>query len=282
MHYAGRADLRPVGIDAILHLQCKHGQKHSKLEVLDVGKKPYSEIVSLIEDVAEVDRDQLGIMRIDLTADVRGVTVSWLKSHARFKFKRTENEYGQFRYSIVGHGEVETILAGARPNVYRIYNKTKEYLYQFRRMQRKASPDAEPLEFEKEFGLKDTDIVTRIERQCGGSQIPKELTMFGCLRNLPNFNPFRSLEIISSGQIALPSPEQCDGLEYYTGLGLHCEAQRVGMQEFRRKLNKQTQGNAARTLERYGRFFPDGAEAQITVEQIISTFRQSVIDQLAA
>ena len=62
-------------------------------------------------------------------------------------------------------------------------------------------------------------------------------------------HPFSSLEIITSGQSGLPAPEECEGLEYYTGLGLHSEALRMGMQEFRKKLNKQTKGNAARTLE---------------------------------
>jgi hypothetical protein len=281
-HYAGRADLREIGIDAILHLECKHGDNNSKLEVLDVGKKLYSDIVRLIENVAVVSPDQLGIMRIDLTADVPGVTVPWLKSHLRFKFKRTENEHGQFHYGLIGHGEVETILAGSRPNVFRVYNKTKECLFQFRRMQRKVGSDAKPLKFEKEFGLRETDVLTRIERQCGGQRIPAEIATFGCLQNLPKFNPFDSLEIISSGQSDLPSPEECDGLEYYTGLGLHSEAQRTSMQELRKKLNKQTQGNAARTLVKYGRFFPDGAETPITVEQVIETFRRSAIAQLAA
>jgi hypothetical protein len=282
LHYAGKADLRTVGIDAILHVQCKHGDSHSKLEVLDVGKKPYSEIVNLIESVTETNPETLGVMRIDLTADVKGVTVSWFKSHVRFRFKRTEHEHGQLHYGLIGHGCIETILAGSRPNVFRIYNKTNECLFQFGRIQRKTSIDAEPLEFEKEFGFKETDILTRVERQCGGNRIPSEIANFGCLQRLPNFNPFRSLEIIGSGQLALPSPEECEGLEYYTGLGLHNEAQRVGMQAFRKVLNKQTKGNAARTLERYGRFFPDGTEVPVTVEGLIEAFRQSTIDQLAA
>ena len=127
LHYAGRADLREIGKDALLHLQCKHGDHDSKLEILDVGKKTYSEMVQLIESVVELNPDALGIMRIDLAADAWDVPVPWLKSHVRFKFKRTEVEYGQFRYCLVGHGEVETILAGSSLNLYRLYNKIKEY-----------------------------------------------------------------------------------------------------------------------------------------------------------
>ena len=144
-HYAGRADLREIGIDALLHLQCKRGDHDSKLEILDVGTKTYSEMVQQIESVVEVNPDGLGIMRIDLAADAWDVSVPWLKSHVRFKFKRTEVEYGQLRYRLIGHGEVETILAGSRPNLYRLYNKIKEYLFQFRRMRRKRKLRCGPL-----------------------------------------------------------------------------------------------------------------------------------------
>jgi len=282
VHYAGKADLRHVGIDGILHVQCKHGDHHHKLEILDVGKKPYSEIVELIESVTTTKPESMGIMRVDLTADVLDVTVPWFKSHLRFKFKRAANEHGQIRYGLIGRGEVETILAGSRPNVFRIYNKTSECSFQFRRMQRKTSKDAEPLEFEKEFGFKVTDIRTRIERQCGGNRIPPELATFGSLQNAPAFDPFTSLEIVTSGHVALPLPEECDGLEYYTGLGMFAESKRVGMQEFRKRLNKQTRGNGARTIERYRRFFPHGEDRPITSEQIYETYRQSTIAQLAA
>jgi hypothetical protein len=281
-HYEGRTDLRAVGLDAILHVKCKHGDKHSKLEVLDVGKKPHSEIVKLIEDVARVNPNRLGIMRIDLTADVPGVTVPWLRSHSRWKFKRIEREYGRLPYGTVGRCEVETVTYGSRPNVIRVYNKVEECLSQFRMMQRKVIPSAEPLSFEKEFGLKETDILTRIERQCGGSRIPPELATFRCLQILPDFNPFTSLEIISSQCHSLPSPQECAGLEYYTGLGLHAESCRMGLQNFRKQLNQQSKGNAARTLERYHRFFPDGDQECISIEQIFKSYRQSTIDQLAA
>jgi hypothetical protein len=282
IHYEKKTDLRAVGIDAILHFRCRHGAKHSKLEILDTGKKPYSEIVSIIERVAKVRLDRLGIMRIDLTADLPGVTVPWLKPHVRFKFKRTEREYGQLQYGLVGHGEVETIIAGSRPNVLRIYNKTKECLYQFRRMQRQASPDADPLEFEKEFGLKETDILTRIERQIGGSRIPPEIANFRSLRNLPGFNPFDSLEIITSGESAIPSPAECNGLDYFTGIGLNCESKQLGMNQFRKMLNKQTKGNAARTIQRYREFFSNDSGPTISIKQVVEAYRQSTIDQLAS
>jgi hypothetical protein len=281
-HYEGRTDLRAVGLDAILHVKCRHGDKHSKLEIFDVGKKPYSEIVKLIEGVTDVELDGLGILRIDLTADVAGVTVPWLRSHVRLKFKRQEREYGQLQYGTVARCEVETLTYGSRPNVIRLYNKVEECRSQLRRMQRKLTKEAGPLNFEKEFGLKETDILTRIERQCGGSRIPAEIASFQNLQNLPDFNPFTSLEIIHSQRHSFPSPQECEGLEYYTGLGMYTEASRMGMQSFRKQLNQQSPGNAARTIERYGRFFPDGNQVAISIEQIVGAYRQSTIDQLTA
>lgn len=282
VHYAGKADLRSLGIDALLHVQCKHGDKQHKLELFDVGKKSYSEIVELVESVTDAAPAAMGIMRIDLTADVKDVPVEWFKQHARFKFKRTEREYGELKYESIGRGEVETIMAGSRPNVFRIYNKVAESEVQFRRMQRRQNADAEPLEFEKEFGFKESDILTRVERQCGGDRIPLELETFGSLHRAPDYNPFQNLEIVSSGMLTLPTPEECNGIDYFTGLGMHYKAKEIGMQEFRKLLNRQSNGNSARTLQRYGQFFPDEIENPISSEEIFEVYRDSVRKQLSA
>jgi hypothetical protein len=282
LHYTGKADLRPIGIDALLHVQCKHGGKDHKLELFDVGKKSYSEIVEVVESVTDAKPETMGIMRIDLTADVESISVEWFKQHARFKFKRTEREYGEVKYEMLGRGEVETIMAGSRPNVFRIYNKVAESQVQFRRMQRRQNTDAEPLEFEKEFGFKDTDTLTRVERQCGGDRIPVEFETFGSLHRAPDYNPFQNLEIVSSGLPTLPTPEECNGIDYFTGLGMHHESKRIGMQEFRKLLNRQTNGNAARTMQRYQPFFPDDIEKPISSNDIFEIYRNSVKEQLSA
>jgi hypothetical protein len=54
------------------------------------------------------------------------------------------------------------------------------------------------------------------------------------------------------------------------------------MHDFRKLLNKQTNGNGARTIERYGRFFADGSRTPITLEQIIEEYRASTILQLSS
>lgn len=282
VHYVGKADLRTIGIDALLHVQCKHGDHDHKLEIFDVGKKTFSEIAALVDSVTDANPEAMGIMRIDLTADVDGIPVPWFKEHARFKFKRTEREYGEVKYEMIGRGEVETIMAGSRPNVYRIYNKVAESRVQFRRMQKKRNLDAEPLEFEKEFGFKDTDILTRVERQCGGDRIPAELESLGSLHRAPDYNPFQNIEIISAGLPTLPTPEQCNGIDYFTGMGMYHEAKRVGMQEFRKLLNRQTNGNGARTMQRYRPFFVNEGRNSISATELFEIYRKSVKEQLSA
>jgi hypothetical protein len=248
-------------------------------EVKRAGQRAHDRLTLVFTDANPA---QMGIMRIDLTADVKDITVPWCKPRIRFKYKRIQKEYGELKYGTIGRGEVETIWAGCRPNVFRIYNKVAESKVQFRRMQLRAGKNGEQPDFEREFGFKKTDILTRIERQCGGNRIPPQLETFGDLHNAPDFNPFDVLEIVSSGHPNLPTPGECEGLEYYTGIGMHIEAQRLGMQQFRKSLNQQSKGNAARTIERYRRFFADKSETPITEEQIYGIYRDSVQKQLAA
>jgi hypothetical protein len=281
LHYEARADLRSLGIDAFLHFRCKHGDHHSKLEILDAGTKHYGEMISIIERLTTADPSELGIMRIDLAADIPNVTVPWFKSHVRFKYKRSEKEHGKNIYGLISRGEIETITAGSGSNMFRIYNKIAEYQSQLRNMRRTANQDADVLELEKEFGVKEKNILTRIERQCRGKGIPPEILTFSSLGSLPQLNPFSRVEIVRSKELELPRPEQCNGMEYYTGLGLHLESQRIGMQGLRKQLNKLSNGNAARTLTSYERFFPGGSLA-ITMEDILNAFRESTREQLAS
>lgn len=280
-YYAGRADLRHVGIDALLHLQCKstHGHDH-KLEILDVGKKSHRDILSLIEKVTPANPQTFGIMRIDLTADVREIPVSWAREHVRFKFKRSQREYGEIKFCVIGKSKVETITAGNRPNVFRIYDKVAESKVQFRQLLKKQSKDSEPLVFEHEFGFREEDTVTRFERQCGGALIPPDLATFGRLQRAVSFNPFNNLEIVGASNLAPLIPEQCDGIEYYAALGMQQEQRRLGMQGFRKQLNQQTKGNGARTMQRYGRFLANEGGLSLSAADLFETYKNSTQRQL--
>jgi hypothetical protein len=283
-YYSNRCDLRPLGIDAMLFLNAKFQSEHNhKLELLDTGKKTYSEFVEIAEAVFDLDPDSLGTMRIDLTADVADVSVSWCKQHTRIRFKRSNDEHGKLEYGQFGKAQVETLRAGKGDSLFRIYNKTEELKMQFRRMCRKQNRDAEPLDFEKEFGYSPDATITRFERQCRGRSIPGVLDTFARLPNAADYNPFDVVEFVQSGNAGLPSIDQCDSpSEYFTGLGLQAKCKEMGMQQFRPWLNKATKGNAARTMQRYGKFFPDGKAPGLTSADLYELYRESIKRQLSA
>jgi hypothetical protein len=132
-YYGGKCDLRPLGLDAILFLNCKFQKSHNhKLEILDAGKKCYSELVHLAESVFDGNPDSLGIMRIDLTADVFDVPLWWLRPRTRIKFKQFSEEYGKLEYGQFGRTQVETLRAGRGASLFRMYNKIEELRMQYR------------------------------------------------------------------------------------------------------------------------------------------------------
>jgi hypothetical protein len=282
-YYSGRCDLRPLGYDAILFLNCKFQKSHNhKLEILDTSKKCYSDFVNLAESVFEGNPDSLGIMRIDLTADVFDVPMSWLRPRTRIKFKQFSDEHGKLEYGQFGRTQVETLRAGKGDSLFRIYDKIAELQMQYRRLCRKASKDAEPPNFEREFGYRPDAVVTRFERQCRGQSVPDVLDSFAKLPYAPKFNPFDIVEIMSSGKTSLPTIEECETpSEYFIGKGLNQECREMGMQRFRPWLNKKTGGNAARMLKRYHRFFPTEGGLSLTGAQLYEKYRESMERQLA-
>jgi hypothetical protein len=283
-HYQGVADLRSLGIDAILHAYCKRTEPHNhKLELLDTGTKSYSELEEQIQAVFRIDSEQLGVMRLDLCADVPGIPVIWFQPRVRIKYKRFAGEVGKLQYEKLGSGKIETLIVGRRPNVFRIYDKVAECKMQFRKMTRRANPDSEPLDFEKEFGFAETATLTRIERQYGGKRIPPHLDTFGKLAHAPEHNPFEPLEILCGEGGAVPSVEECSGpTEYMTGMKMREMILEMGLQQFRAWLNKTSNGNAARIMERYKRFLPSDLAAVISTELIYGIYRKSAMKQLAA
>ncbi len=282
--YLGRGDLRPLGIDAILHVGYKFGDSHDhKLELLDTGKKSYSDLVTIIEAVTYADPEQLRVMRIDLCADVPGVPVLWFQPRVRVKYKRFANEIGQLKYERIGRGGIETLTAGKRPNLIRIYDKVAESKEQFRKILRKYSRDSESPTFENEFGFPENAIVTRVERQFGGDRIPECLNTFAKLPRAPEFNPFTSIEIIDGRGSRVPTIAECGGLtEWVIGTRYRELRDEMGMQQFRAFLNRHSQGNASRIIEKYSRFFAAGDDDCLDVGRIFSIYRQSAVRQLSA
>ena len=194
------------------------------------------------------------------------------------------HQIGPLKYEIIGKAGMETISAGRRPNVVRLYDKVAESKMQFRRMVKRCSKDADPLDFEKEFGFSLESILTRVERQFGGGRIPEEVSTFGKLCcAAPTFNPFDVLEITGETGGNLPAAHECDSVtEYLAGKELNRMVSEVGLQSARRWLNKESPGNAARLLKRFHRFLPGSNADSMTVKRIFDTYRTSVTRQLAS
>jgi hypothetical protein len=280
-------DLRPVGIDANLHFSLKrkendpHEGEH-KLELMDTGFKSFNSLVTQVENTIEQSSEDLDILRIDLCADVPEVPVDWFLPRIRVKFKRISYEMGNLKYKRIGKAGIQTISAGKRPNIVRVYDKVEEYKVQLSKKRRKQSRDSDELTLKSEFGISEKATITRVERQFGRRDIPRHISCFGLLSRLPDFDPFTNIEILNGTGASVPTLKKC-GLDIWlSGTRLREIQDEIGKQAFHRWLSANSSGNAARYLKRYGDFLqPDGPNL-LTREKLVEIYRASVINQLAA
>ena len=212
---------------------------------------------------------------------MRNVTVEWLYPRLRFLHKRFSRDIGTLKHQSIGKSGIETITAGKLPCIIRVYDKVEECRMQLAKVQRRASKDADLLTLNNEFGLDESDILTRIERQHGGGRLPLQVTKFGELYRLPEYNPFEPLQLVTRDHSRQPCIAERGMDEWLKGTRLKELADEVGMQKFYRWLNKHSGGNASRIMRTYADYFASGSE-QVTATSIFETYRESVIKQLGA
>lgn len=282
-HYIAVADLRPYGYEVVLHAHCKHGkQGNHKLELMETGQKSLKELVSEINRIFVVNPLQLETMRVDLTADVVGIPVSFFQDALRAAYKQVANDIEKAdQFVRLGRGDIQTLYLGSRPNCFRIYNKIAELKKQYSLLKRRETAEQPLPSFEDLYGYPSEDFVlTRVERQYGGSRIPKELsTLFALKNNAASFDPFGSLEFLTCGRPE-PSPDDYELMKFLAGLGLRHLIREQGMQRTRRFINKKSRGNAARTFRELGDFLPDNAGG-LSILDLTRQYRDSVQKQLA-
>lgn len=285
--YSWVTDLRPIGIDALLHAGLKrderdpHAGEH-KLELLDTGLKGHSKIVEQIESTIEGPISDLETMRIDLCADMNGIPIEWFLNRLRVKFKRIAHEIGTLKAQRIGKAGIQTLSAGKRPNIFRAYDKVAEYKQQLRGLQRKRSKDADDLTLESEFGVSENAVITRLEQQFGGNRIPMAVGTFGDLSRLPDFNPFTRIEISNGNGARVPTIADRGLNTWLLGTRLRELKEEMGVQQFYRWLNAHTNGNSARLRRQYADFLHPGNDDFVTTEAVFETYRDSVKKQLAA
>lgn len=281
-HYALSGDLRQFGIPAILHLECRHtdGREH-KLEIVETGSRSFTDVLSIIGRTFRIDPLTAEVMRIDLAADVRDVPVSYFEATMRTRFKRSATDIGDTQRMRIGAAELETIYVGRKPNCVRIYNKPIECAKKYRDWKRRFRNNACLLPFDRIFGFSEDAVLTRVERQIGARIPPQLATMADVKHNAAGFNPFENVQILAR-KSALPTVAQCGLTTWMIGTKLRELRAQMGMQRFRKFVNRHSKGNASRMIEQYAEFLNCESETLITSETLFGIYRESMMRQLAA
>jgi hypothetical protein len=284
-YYESVVDLRPFGHKVILHNSARLAKEGNyKIEFVETGHMGFSQMVREVEEIFDVDPESLAVMRVDLAADVSGIPVPWFVEHCRVQYKRWIAGIGHIvdspEYSEMGMKRVETFYLGKRPNVVRIYDKVAEYQYQYKKLLRSATPDAEVPRFEEVFGISPDTILTRVERQLAAGRVPPQLDTVKKLRTASSFNPFERLRIINGCEFE-PQPSNYRSDVYERGIGVRQLIQEQGLQRARFALNEQSRGNADRILKRLSDFIPSNGY-RLTAEELFERYQESVRRQLIA
>lgn len=279
-HYALSGDLRPFGIQAIVHLGCKHGNhRDHKLELLDTGTQPFSALLNTATRVFHFDPRPAGVMRCDCAADVPNVPVSYFENTAYVRYKRSACDIGDTQQMRLGGASIETLYLGKKPNCIRIYNKPAQCLAEYRQLKRKLGNSGCALPFERIYGFAADCELTRVERQIAGARVPPELaTVADVQRNAAEFNPFAHLEI-HAANVQLPRPQDVGLARWLQGMKLRELRTQWGMQRLKKFLNRLSKGNASRICDAYADFFIESG-SEITADVLCRMYQESVRRQI--
>ena len=143
--YKGVADLRPLGFDAILHIDQKRYGTH-KVELLETGKKGMAEIQSTLEQIIDCDPGACRLGRIDLAVDVREVPLFLFREHTYVEYKQflcAHAKLVEAEISEMGKKVYQTLYFGKRPSCVRIYDKTAERIAHFELWEEARDPRCE-------------------------------------------------------------------------------------------------------------------------------------------
>jgi len=282
--YFSSVDLRPCGVDAILHEDSKYrnrdGNHVHKLELLAVNRLNANQIVQEVRRVFDEFPANMKVYRVDFCVDLPGITIDDLRARLRVKYKRTSRSYGQATQEgeAVLHN-VQTIMLGSDDDLLRYYDKTAERRRAYAKQKRLArSQNMKAASFQETFGHDENASITRIERQLRGRSVPDHLnTLENLLLNTPEFNPFAGVEIINGGR-QQPRIEDYGVHDYCIGRGIADMVRELGIVETRRRLNKNR--NAARLLKKYAEFIPAAGENGFRIPDLAEAFRSAAKEQL--
>ena len=291
-YYSASASFDDCGLDVLLHMHCTMGDKDiHKMEILRSGEKTYAEMVHLCGRVFDCDPERLGIMRVDLTADVADVPVDWFKRHTLVQAKQTRREIGSVQtYQTVTKGRAETLYAGVKPNQIRIYDKVAErrmqygkYLQKFHRMSAENgfAESLQPTSFEAMYGHNDAATITRVERQVAARDIEKMgLVTLKSLTRADLLDPFKKMLFFDSPRFD-ERIEDWGFTDWCVGMHLQQRVRELGYSETYSWLRAQHGKNFDRAKKKYAAFLrvPDNV-VSIDAARLRNEYRQSSYRQL--
>jgi hypothetical protein len=308
--YQYTCDLREVfGIDAVVHLWFRHGRPMHKIEIVDAGEKTLADMEQIITQLFNVDVRMLELLRIDLAADIEDVPVPWFREHSfvnrkQFSARIEKSAESELQFVGMSTAHAQTIYAGKRPNLIRVYDKLAEWYIQVKRLERDAKrfnarmdgmdlteeqifygkripPTFEEFCKARGYTYRQNSVLTRVERQMGGQRLPEALRTFGDLYRAHEFTPFEALRIVpgsSHGFIAEP-PRGVSVHNWLASLGFNALQQHLGSAQLASSLVMRLgRGNGKRVLQSLSesapRLFPP-----VTIDDIQESYRKSTIVQ---
>jgi hypothetical protein len=211
------------------------------------------------------DALSLRVARIDLATDVWSVPVEWFKQHCRVKRKRKPRSF-EVCQTETSKGAVTSVVFGKRPDLYRIYDRIAE----------KRERGEEILYAGKLTGAP-VPTVTRIERQCSGRAIPKDLaTLGGLFKNAAVTDPFPAL-LCRETHNGSVSTDDWPPQKWLMSVGLATVVKQYGEATVKARLNRK--GNANRIFSRYSDLLRLDSPG-VTADQLRGAFRNGTIRQL--
>jgi hypothetical protein len=285
------------------------GRPNHKIEIIDAGEKTLLEIAGIITQLFDVDPWTLGVMRTDLAADLEGVSVPWFKDHSfvnrkQFSSRIEKSHEKELQFVGMGNAVAQTIYAGKRPCLIRIYNKLAEWRVQWhkREIQCKRFNDRmEGLEMSEEqkhhgrlipptfveycsargYQVHEGSVLTRIERQIGGNRVPPEFATLGNLRYAHDHQPFSGVQITCNESIQnIDSPPVGVPIrDWLAAIGLEMVKEQLGSAQLARSLVlKHGNRNGKRILEALAESAPSKRQP-LTMEEIQESFVRSTLLQ---
>lgn len=289
--YQKAGDLRGVGLDA--RLSCGHRFHEKlgpKLEILGMGKKTFSDVIGIVDELLDGDACEAAMLRVDLTADTAGIPVSEFEKALYVRNKQTsQTEYGKAGGADVverayRRGKGQTIYFGRGAHQTRIYNKTEHRIVLLNLLNRERKQHDQPTKnFQEEYGYNPSEIRTRVELQCGNRGAEKlwGISRLGEIHRLADVSPFYNFRFAHDAKRV----RELDELDVMTRgfiLLLREHAINHSLAETRCFLRQlyDKPDSYRKFIRRYEALFMP--QTQLTQQFLNAQYRRSIVEQLAA